>query len=82
MVIVTASPKPPGGFAMKKSREQAAQDNRAIQLNAEHPTYHRARGLGPKAAEQAARAVHRQNQSGTSSLESSPRPFTKARSPR
>lgn len=37
-----------------KSPPQAAQDNRANQLNPVHPAYHRSRGESPPAADAAA----------------------------
>ena len=66
---------------MKKTRDQAAQDNRALQLNPEHPTYHRARGLDPKAAELAVRPAQERRQPRTSPPESPSAP-TGTRSPR
>lgn len=66
---------------MKTSRDQAARDNRAAQLNAEHPTYHRARGLDPRSADDAARAARRLYLSDVPSSES-PSPPTEARKAR
>lgn len=46
---------------MKCRLDRAASDHRALQLNPEHPAYHRSRGLDPVAAEHAALAVRQQH---------------------
>jgi len=46
---------------MTKSPDQATRNNRANHLNSEHPLYHRARGLDPKAAENAADQLRQQH---------------------
>lgn len=72
MVTVAASAKPLE-VLMSKSPDQAAQSNRANQLNPEHPLYHRARGLDPTAAEDAAELVRQQHAQAPTPPETQPR---------
>lgn len=72
MVNVSVSPKAPEDHSMTVSQDRAARDNRANQLNPEHPSYWRSRGQGHKTARQSVVALRERHARRETDVASSP----------